>query len=494
MNSNRIISHDVFFDWIWKNKQNRIVVLVFIALILLLFTIFKCLYPYPNFLPDSISYLDAAWSNAWINAWPIGYSKFLRFFSCITNSDTALILFQYLAIQLSILYSIFTILYFLFSGRRMLHFLWICLIIIQPLLFHISNLVSSDALFTAISLTWFTQLLWLSHQPTTKLILIHTVFLFLAFIFRYNALYYPFISIFSILLSLLSRQKKLIAIVLFLLFPTLFILGTVQQYKKITGIAQFSPFAGWQLASNTLYSYSFVKSKTPAELPIKFRHLHQLVNLHMDSIRRLARRPDSLPGIYYLWNENAPLKRYVKTLNDSSVSGFIKWSKISPLYSEYGIYLLKEYPEAFCRHYILPNLITYYLPPSEFLGLYNTGNEILNPISKRWFGYNIDKIQSSFQRKKISYIEIYRVLWVIANAIFVLGFAWYLWLTLNSKTKLYFSWVYGLSGVVWLCNFGFSVLAAPIVLRYQVFSLFLSITFGCLFIQFILQTHKLNYK
>ena len=64
------------------------------------FVIFKCLYPFAGFInADSYVYLQAAFLNLDINNYPVGYSKFLRVFSTLTRSDTALVAFQYAAIQ-----------------------------------------------------------------------------------------------------------------------------------------------------------------------------------------------------------------------------------------------------------------------------------------------------------------------------------------------------------------------------------------------------------
>lgn len=75
---------------------------------ILLFVIIK-LYPFPNFLPDSYSYIDAAYNNVNINMWPVGYSKFLRLISVFNRSDTGLVIVQYVLLQLAILF--FFILY-----------------------------------------------------------------------------------------------------------------------------------------------------------------------------------------------------------------------------------------------------------------------------------------------------------------------------------------------------------------------------------------------
>src|ERR1044072_7014826 len=83
-----------FFHFIWQVKRNRRFVWIMLAGTILQFVIFKLLYPFADFFSDSYSYIYAASANLDISIWPIGYSKFLRYFHFITHSDTALITFQ----------------------------------------------------------------------------------------------------------------------------------------------------------------------------------------------------------------------------------------------------------------------------------------------------------------------------------------------------------------------------------------------------------------
>ena len=69
---------------------------------LLQFIIFKFKYPFANYMPDSYSYIEAAYNNTDVNMWPVAYSKFLRLFSVLTHSDKILVGFQYLFLQISL--------------------------------------------------------------------------------------------------------------------------------------------------------------------------------------------------------------------------------------------------------------------------------------------------------------------------------------------------------------------------------------------------------
>ena len=116
--------------------------------------VFKILYPYAGFIDgDSYVYLQSAFYNLDINFYPIGYSKFLRLFSIFTKSDTALVAFQYLAIEVSALWFLFT-LFYLYPLNKAAKWSMCIFVVFNPVFLYVSNYVSSDAFFLALSLTW----------------------------------------------------------------------------------------------------------------------------------------------------------------------------------------------------------------------------------------------------------------------------------------------------------------------------------------------------
>ncbi len=102
-------------NFILKEKSNRKLLVTAGIATLLQFTVFKFLYPYPDFFSDSYSYIYAASANLDINIWPIGYSKFLYIFHELTHSSLALVAFQYFFLEISCLFLFFTILYLYIS-------------------------------------------------------------------------------------------------------------------------------------------------------------------------------------------------------------------------------------------------------------------------------------------------------------------------------------------------------------------------------------------
>jgi len=484
-----------FNKWILLEWENRRILLFSLVIIVVMFGLFKLLYPYPNFMPpDSQSYIEAAYNNDLINIWAIGYSKFLRLFSCLTKSDFILVLFQYLLLQSSVLYFLFSLAYLISISRRMFSML-VGFNILNPLLLHISNFISSDSLFTALSLLWFTQLIWILCKPSRRIILLHAFLLLLVFIMRYSALYYPFISLMIIVIAKVSANLKWAGIgcILFLLGG--FVVLTQYQYYKQTATWQYSAFGGWQLAANALYGYAHVKTDAVEIVPARFRPLHVVVNRHMDSIQHLSHRPDDDNTVYYLWDEKAPLKVFANSKkwegDSGSIGGFNHWAAMGPLYRDYGRYLILQHPKAFVKYFIWPNLVSYYAPPVGFMGEYNLGSRSVAPIVAVWFGWRSNKVRTCFKDSDIIVVRYFSVIWGVSNLVFLMGFVSFGFKDHRSST-LNGDKVLWLTRLLWCVNMTFSVLAAPVELRYQLFSMIIMFTISILVITLIFQGKRIQ--
>ena len=475
-----------FKQWVFREKENRRMLVLSLIYSILAFLLLKWRFPFPNFIPDSYSYLEAATANQGINMWPIGYSAFLRILSCFSNSDKFLILVQYLLLQSSILYFLFTVRYLLSPGKWLFRILAI-VCIVNPLSLLIANFVTSDTLFAALSLIWLSQLLWILYRPGIPLLTIHAFILVFAFMVRYNALYYPLVSVAMILLTRLSVAKKLIALGSLTLLLGCFIGVNIAKYKTFTGTSQFSAFGGWQLASNALFAYAHSTPDAPEKLPESLRPLHKIVNHHMDSLNHLKTRPDQELGIYYLWNEGAPLKEYLreKWRNDPQRDGFKEWASMAPTYSAYGIWLIRHHPADFVHYYVLPNMVNYYAPSTEFLNIYNMGRDSADDMARWWFSLKTKKLHSG--NKNIPLAEFYPIFLAVANLLFLLCFICFWTLGGFRKTGAHLPRALWWTGLIWLANLGFSVTASPVVLRYQVFPMIFTSVFMGLMLEFIIR-------
>lgn len=488
INSSDLHEGNTLLEWVAGSSERKTLLIISFVLILLQFWGLKYLYPFPNFLPDSYSYLEAAYNNQLINVWPIGYSKFLRLFSCFTKSHVVLVLFQYLFLYCSIFYFVLSTAHQLSFGKWLLRIM-LAMSVLNPLIFFISNFISSDAIFAGLSILWLTQLFQIIARPTRRLFLYHGVVLLLAFTFRYNAIYYPLISMITIMFTAAPFRHKITGCLTVALLIGSFMLITIREYKTATGMAQFSAFGGWQMASNALYAYAHVKPEGAETMPARFRPLQQVVFHHNDSLWRIKYRPDGELGIYYLWEESAPLKRFlgVKYKTDSSTNNLARWTSMAPLYFDYGLYLIAHHPKAYLRHYLLPNMKNYYVPPIEFLGIFNMISDRVQPVAKDWFGMKSDKIYKKTSGILIKETQNLPVALAVINLLYVLCFLAFLYLGLHKKISRQTMRIIWYFMAIWVCNFGFSVLASPIVMRYQVFPFVTTVTFLLFLLHFIIQ-------
>ena len=482
-----------FIDYVWRNKGHRAYLLFALAAFLLQFILFKIKYPFANYMPDSYSYLEAAYTNADVNMWPVAYSKFLRQISVFTHSDKVVVGIQYLFMQCSGLLFLFTLLYFLKPGRAVKNILY-AFFLFNPVALYVANYISADALFIGLSLLWISSLLWVIYQPRPWQIWVQAILLLACFTVRYNAIYYPLIAALAFILSRQSWPRKLAGIGLGALLVLGSFLYTSNKMLEVTGKRQFSAFGGWQLANNALYMYEHIPPAQRGPIPARFAKLETMVREHMDTLKRVKMtREDSISNFFYLWSPKAPLVQYMvrEYAKDTVTPQFKRWASEGPLFAEYAAYLIRRYPLQFASEFLLPNSVKYAVPPAEFLGIYNMGGDSVGKLAKEWFNYKTVRVREHNNKNaRIGITGYYSIGSAIVNAfllICIIGLAVFTGFRQGDKGlyRLLF-----MVSFLWVLNTGFSIFASPIVLRYQVFPILMSLTLGVLAAEAIVKWGK----
>lgn len=472
-----------FRDYIWKNKGNRAYLLFALAAFLVQFILFKIKYPFANYMPDSYSYLEAAYTNADVNMWPVAYSKFLRQISVFTHSDKVVVGIQYLFMQCSGVLFLFTLLYFLKPGKAVRNILY-AFFLFNPVALYVANYISADALFIGLSLLWISCLLWVIYRPRPWQIWVQAVLLLACFTVRYNAIYYPLIAALAFILSRQSWLRKLAGIGLGIALVLGSFLYTSNKMLEVTGKRQFSAFGGWQLANNALYMYEHIPASERGAVPARFARLEKMVREHMDTLSKVKMtKEDSVTNYFYLWSPKGPLVQYMvrEYAKDTVTPQFKRWASEGPLYADYAMYLIRRYPMQFARDFLLPNSAKYAVPPAEFLGIYNMGGDSVGRLAKEWFNYKTLRVRDHNDKNaRIGVTQVYAIGSAIVNTfllICVVGLAVFTGFRQGDKGlyRLLFMVLF-----LWLLNMGFSIFASPIVLRYQVFPILISLTLGVL--------------
>jgi hypothetical protein len=465
-------------------KTNRIYLIIAAAGLILQFIIFKLLYPYADFFSDSYSYLYAAYANLDINIWPIGYSKFLMVFHKITSSDTALIGFQYFFLGIAALLFFYTILYFYNPAKSTIIILFIFLFF-NPLTLYICNYVNSDSLFAALSLLWITQLIWIIHRPRLYQVFTHALLLYACFTVRNNAMYYPFISALAFVLSTQRIWIKATGIILGSALVLIFINNQRNAAYAITGKHQYSLFTGWQLANNALYMYKQIEvdsTQLPSEASRDLDHITK---------QFFKNTPPDMQDIlseyvanFFIRQSEAPLKQYYKQhfkpADRYNVAA--DWGKASIVFEEYGSYLIRHYPLAFARYYMLTNAKNYCLPPLEKLEVYNLGRDSVDPIAQYWFDYKSKKVTAVSATIQGKILFPFTPLFLVMNILFIICI-----IAKKPNNKILI-----LITAFLAINFAFSVFATINVLRYQFFPMIVCFTFTLLLIEWM--DNKTKFK
>lgn len=481
-----------FKQWLWSDNENKRLLWFSAIVMVISFGWLKYVYPYPNFMPpDSYNYLESASNNDFINIWPIGYAKFLRLISVFTHSHILLVIVQYVLLMASALYFLFTIRFLLSPGQWLFRTL-VIITIVNPLLPHIANFISSDCLFATLSLVWFTQLLWIINNPNRRLLIAHALIVVLSFMTRFTAIYYPLLSIAIIFILNMPSKTRWLGIGMITGLILAFIGRTQYEYKLRTGTVQYSAFGGWQLAANALYGYAYDKTDPTETVPNKFKDLHSIVNRHMDSIRNLAVRPDGTPGIYYLWDFKSPLRLHLSNqkFEESNMRFFEQWAKVAPLYAQYGRWITLKHPVSFLLHYAWPNLLRYYAPPTYFMGTYNLGKKTVDPIAVTWFNWKSNQLSNRLKSGAIHIMNVFPTLLAIINPAFIVCVVFFLFSSGLSYCSSPIKRILACMLLVWVSNTVFSVLTAPIELRYQIFPAVITLPFLLLILSMLVQLLK----
>jgi hypothetical protein len=469
-----------FTSFISKEKLNLQYLIVAIIAVILQIIIFKQLYPFADFFSDSYSYIYAAATHMDANIWPIGYSKFIAMFHKITYSDTALVTCQYLFVEVTALYFFFTIRYFYQPVSPISTIIFIFLFF-NPLYLYLSNYISSDAIFLALSILWITELIWLIHRSKPYHIYTLTAIVTIAFTLRYNAIYYPVITAIAFILLKQPIKFKAIGIVLPCLLIGIFIVFTSNKTKELTGTKQFSVFSGWQLANNALYMYPHLTLDQYSP-PTECLAFDETVKHYFKIVPEELKYPSPRNGAFYIKFLKAPLKDYLLThydIDKDTTGGIGAWGAVSPIYAAYGKFLIIHYPIAFIQYFLLPNTLNYGLPPLEKLEIYNVGDDQVQEIALLWFHYPTTYLKVISKTAQGRVLFLFPAFFLAVNVFFVVCFFGILQ---RGRKNIPKGVRYDLIMVssLFIINAAFSILASPIVFRYQIFPMIVYFVFSML--------------
>jgi hypothetical protein len=380
----------------------------------------------------------------------------------------------------------------LFRPGRMITWLVFILFFANPLLLYCCNYLISDPIFIGLSLLWLTQLLWIICRPRPYMILTHALLLSIAFTIRYNALYYPIIGALAFVLSRQRLRLKLCGIGLPLLLIGCFVWYTSIEVGKATGQRQFSAFGSWKLANDALYIYSQVPRDEIEPVPVQFRVLDSITRSYLQDplIPIDLSVNDFTSGSFFMYALNSPLVTYLRTQygGDFYFLNTRRYWQVAPLYQSYAVFLIRKYPGAFARHFLWPNFLRYYTPPREIFGSlvsYQLIEEYGVPYMHQVFNLTTITPKPSSIQLSSSILKVYPIVMALIHFAFLFGLVSFFLTGMYRKIGHPYKYCILLIAALWVCDLGFSVLSAGVVLRYQLFMMFPELAFGVYFIEYV---------
>lgn len=479
-----------------SDPYNRNYAFIGLFISLLIWVLFKYFHPYPYFTYDSYLYLADAVANVNVSYRPIGYSKFIRWMSDISHSQCFIVSVQYWMFRISILYLFLTLRIFLNLGQRTSLVLFVFLLF-NPLYLDACNHVLSDSLFTSISIFWFTQIIWISNGSPKWMVFSQGVLLLLAFVLRYNALYYPIISTIVILLCPIERKWKILGICFQFILVGGFYFYTSHLISKSTGVFQFSPMSGWKIANNALYMLDNMQSDKAVDVPKEFIGVDTFVQKYLKSphyINKLQEQ-DITNGSYFIFMENSPLNMYMVS-KYGTVTTRIDFFKVAPYFKKYGNYLISHNPVPFFEYVIWPNFQQYMIPNTEVFNsgdikLYYVQKEEEKKVARPFIDLVEFKPLIQFGIIRSEIFSFFPVLFFILHLNFIVSLvAVFLIHILIRKLEINMRLSF-LILFFWLVNISFSTISAPSVLRFELFISIVEFSFTIYFLRVLLRSYFL---
>ncbi len=462
-----------FIQHVWNTPVNRKYFLAGLLLNIILFIAYKYCYPLPDIWGDGQSYIYAAVTNNKSYYRPFGYSRFLQIIHDVAGSHYATVALQYFVLVLAALFSFFTVDYlYRFKSKRIKFCSWL-FVTLNPCLIVLANIIQADAIFIAFSAIWFTLFLWIIKRKQWWSLVVQLFFLYASFQIRYNALYYPVITGFVFLFSPgMKLPYKLTGIFASFLLIFNAYTNVKRTNYETTGANVFAGFSGWQMASNALLIYKKADIKTEDFDDPELKLLDQFTKHFIDSIdidyqRQIEK--DNTPLAVFLWDKNSPLKKYLfYYINTHRISYLPGWYYVAPVYNEYGWHIVKRNPGLFFRHYLMPNFITYIVPPPEVMGEYDVGKSEMTPMTSKWLHLKENKLHAAVpgvQEKLMYPYAAFHAILLLFCLVVPLAYLWKC-----RKRQGSWSLAFVVPVMLWYLFLGadmaFSTFASPIVLRY----------------------------
>ena len=402
--------------------------------------LYKCIYPQPDFFPESYKYVTAAQEGLTVHFRSAGYACFLRMLHLFSTSANLVVWVQYLLLACAFLFLYHTtagLFYFRSRGGSVIALMGLAL---NPLIPVLSNQIGCEAVFTAAELVWFALLLWVIKRHTTWALILNVLILCLLLLLKGHVAHLLLLTILAFLFAENAGWKYKLTGML----TTVIAIGAIgialkKQIEKVTGTAVYSGLHGWQIANNALYIHQYVEVEQGGFKDPQLQAIDSLANEYFASMSPALQRHFEAEkvGSDFLWDNNAPLKKYLALYREKSQQPYLNaWYQVSVPFEQYGRAIIYRHPGVYFRHFMLPNSKNFIYPNPESLAEYGAFHEAWPEETIAYFDIKKEAVhpvdKSGLQHLLI---VIYRVLHALAIAFCFATPVIYLLLTKPLKEK-----------------------------------------------------------
>ncbi len=306
-----------FLPFIFKNKSNLYLLAGMLSLSILMFIVYKYCIPMPDFSSDSHGYINSAMIGEKLFYRPLGYSRFLSILRGISSSALFTVAVQYFLLIVAALFLFFSVDYLYGFKNKWVKYTALVLMTLNPGYLVLANLIFADAAFAAFTVFWFASLLWIQKKASWWALLCQVVFLYWCFELRYNALFYPALSVVVLLFAAKAKlYYRLAGIVLSLSVIGVTYNMQVRLTEQLTSTPVFSGFSGWMMANSALLIYPYAAVETTEFEDPRMQIVDQFVKRFIDSIAPEAKKElrEHTLSWPYLWDKQGPLRKIPRLL------------------------------------------------------------------------------------------------------------------------------------------------------------------------------------
>jgi hypothetical protein len=466
--SKQVSKKDSFWCFLFQKNNIPDLVACFVAC-LLGYVFIHHFYPYPATYSDSFSYVLAAAEDRFFIFRPFGYSAFLQFVHSISHSLAAVIIVQFVIYFISV-----TLLSFVLKRTFPIHspvvrILLELSIAFSPVAIYMCNALMSDVLFGCCVLLMIAMLIIMIFESSWVAMALYVVFFFISLFVRYSAMFFP-IAVIPVILFMKKKAIKWTAVGCSLVAFIIFYQNVTQNMYKAVHLNQFSTgFDGWQLANNAMNMLPFIETEAQKPNNNKVAALHNFCYHKYDSLILQMTDSGRVVTAGFLWDPNMPLKQYLfQYMNKTGMAYPVAWAKLGgSVYSDYGKWLILNYPVDFWKYYLKLNIpFAFYPKKLEMVGHYApipTGDKDIVGYYDVAEDQDLSEHNPLYEKKLSSFLPLLDLLtWILMLAAIVV---------LVMKREYFFAdrnrtLVFALILVFGFIYYGTTVFASPVVIRY----------------------------